>query len=81
MIFNTKYEIGQSVWVMRGENESARPKEVQIDSIQIQHGDSSSLEESEQGIFYDFYNDDTLEVDCAAEEEIFTTKQELLDNL
>ncbi len=77
MTFTTKYEKGQKLWIMRGENEDARPQEVIIDFIQAQFGD----DDEDNGIFYEFYDENSGKTESAEEENIFATKQELLDSL
>ena len=78
MTFATKYEKGQKVWVMRGENVSAKPVEVRILSITI------FLEENgNTRICYNtrFQDNENRKEYSYAEQFLFATKKELLDSL
>lgn len=77
MTIKTKYEEKQKVWVMFGENISAKPIEVSINSIQI------FVREGDIKIVYNVPNPkDTKASDAGYNEKyLFATKQELLDSL
>lgn len=78
MTFNTKYEIGQKVWVMFGVDISAKPIEVKINQIQI-----TQRENKEVHVIYYVPDPKDIKVSDATynEKYLFPTKQELLDSL
>ncbi len=78
MTFTTKYEKGQKVWLMQGENVSAKPVEAEIRAIFIR------LEMNNRTYICYTLDSKTLpDKKCNSwnEGHLFATKQELLDSL
>ena len=78
MQYNTKYEIGQKVWVMFGVDISAKPIEVKINQIQI-----TQRENKQVHVIYYVLNPKDIKASDATYNEtyLFATKKDLLDSL